>query len=114
MKPEFYTYDREQDIHYIDYSGVINWQTGLQRLEKLEVHFRKWQIPGKPLKILMDARTYRKYSPEVHDRLAKKAREVFRKKFLVKLAVLDANYACQLSDDEAWFTELPAAIAWLK
>lgn len=113
MNLDFCTYDKENDIHYIDYSGKIDLQTGLTRIEYLEAYFKSYQKSGTLIKVLLDASWYQKYSPEVHDELARIARSIFFEKFEVKLAVIDANYECQLSDIEAWFKNKNVAIDWL-
>lgn len=111
--PEFCTYNTETQIHYIDYSGRIDLAEGKKRIEQLEEYFTSFVQSGKTIRVLMDARKYEKFSPEIHDQLAKLARQNFNKEFKIKLAVVDANYHQQLSATEAWFTNIDMAINWL-
>jgi hypothetical protein len=101
------------DVHRIDYSGVIDMDEGLARIENLEKYFNTNKITGKPLKVLMDARDYIKYSPETHDKLAKISRDLFYSKFDIILAVLNAEHRSIMSQKEGWFTNENDALNWL-
>ena len=111
---DYCNYIQEFDIHYIDYSGVIDLNEGLSRIEYLEKYFNANKKTEKPLKVLMDARYYIKFSPETHDKLAKIAREIFHEKFVIILAVLNSEHSIILSDKEGWFTSEKKALNWLK
>lgn len=113
MALDFYSYDKATDIHYIDYSGKIDMQSGLRRIALLEKLLLSEQNADKREKVLLDARFYIKHSPEVHDELSKLSRNTFGTQSAIKLAVVDANYECLLSDVEAWFTDYEKAVAWL-
>lgn len=112
--PDYYKYLNEFNIHYIDYSGIIDLNEGLKRIEFLEKYFNTRNKNGVPIKVLMDAREYIKSSPETHDNLAKISREKFHQKFEIVLAVLNSEYDTILSEKEAWFTSENRAMDWLK
>ena len=111
---DYCNYIQEFDIHYIDYSGVIDLNEGLSRIENLEKYFNTNKRTEKPLKVLMDARYYIKLSTETHDKIAKMSRDIFNKKFEIILAVLNLGHSTVLSDKEGWFTSEKAAMNWLK
>ena len=107
-------YIQEFDVHNVDYSGVINLNEGLSRIENLEKYFNVNKRTGESIKVLMDVRKYIKHSPETHDKLAKLSREIFHEKFEIFLAVLNPEHSTVLSANEAWFTSEKDAHNWLR
>jgi hypothetical protein len=111
---DYCKYIQASGIHKVDYSGVINLDEGLSRIENLEKYFNINKKPGEAIKVLMDARKYIKHSPETHDKLAKLSRKIFHEKFEIFLAVLNPEHSNVLSDKEAWFTSVKDAHNWLR
>ena len=111
---DFCKYLKESNIHYVDYSGVIDLNEGLRRIAALVKYFNEHKKDGMPIKVLMDARDYVKFSPETHDKLAKISREELNGKFEIVLAVLNSEYETIISEKEAWFTSEKKAMDWLK
>lgn len=112
----FYRYLEDFDIHFIEYSGRIDLEEGLERIKFLEKLFIKVCNSGKPLKILMDARGYIKENPETHDRLAKISHAKFdtgMSNIIKYTAVLNDEYVFEKSPNEIWFTDKQGAVNWL-
>lgn len=116
-KDEFYKYQEENDIHFLDYTGSISLNEGIQRIGFMEKLFFKNRGRNECLRILMDARGYKKESPEIHDELAKISHKKFDQEMadICKyMAVLNDDYNFQKNEFEKWFTDEEAAITWLK
>lgn len=116
MQLYFCKYLKEYDIHIIDYSGRINLENGIKRINQLEAYFEIYYNSDKPFKILMDTENYIKDSPETHDALAKISREKFgiNSKFKnIHTAIVNKEYNCSISENEQWFILKDQAINWL-
>ena len=113
---DFYQYLEKFDIHRIDYSGRIDLEEGLARIEQLETFFKTHRTEGAPFNVLMDARGYIKASPETHDTLAKISRGKFNNEsetIHFMTAVINDQYTCAISQYEHWFLCEEDAIQWL-
>lgn len=108
----FHKYDKELDIHFIDFTYEISLDTGTTRIQELEKRLNKSSNSGSPIKILLNTKGYEKNHPEIHDNLAKLAREKFKDRVLYT-AVLNDQYSFKISENECWFTDNDDAIKWL-
>jgi hypothetical protein len=113
---EFCQFLQDIDVHVIDYSGEINLEEGLSRIEQLGNYLKPYIAKRTPLKLLFDFRNAMWESPETHDALAKKARQ----KFGIELnnirkytAILNNQYSGPTFENERWFTSKEEAINWL-
>ncbi len=112
----FYQFIEDVGIHIIDYSGIIDFEDGLSRMEQLEKHFALCAFDGVPLKLLFDVRNTIWDSMQTHDALAKIARYKFGtvpNNIRRYLAVLNNQYNGPTFEHEHWFTNRDEALKWL-
>jgi hypothetical protein len=112
----FYQFLQDVSIYVIDYSGKIDLEEGLSRMEQLEKHFNLYISDGVPLKILLDVRNTIWESVQTHDALAKIARQKFEtapKNGHKYTAILNNQYSGPTFDNECWFTSKDEALNWL-
>jgi hypothetical protein len=113
---EFYQFKEDVGIHIIDYSGLVDFEEGLSRLEQLEKNFDLNGSDGVPLKLLLDVRNTVWDSVQTHNALAKIARDKFdsNPKFIQKYtAILNNQYIGTTFENEHWFTSKDEALNWL-
>jgi hypothetical protein len=112
----FYQFIEDNGVHIIDYSGIIDYEDGLSRMEQLEKHFALFASDGVPLKLLFDVRNVIWDSTQTHDTLAKIARHKFGtmpNNIRRYLAVLNNQYNGSTFENEHWFTSKDEALNWL-
>ncbi len=113
---EFYQFIEDVGIYILDYSGFIDFEEGLSRMEQLEKHFDLYGSDGVPLKLLLDVRNTIWDSVQTHNALAKIAHYKFdiEPKFIHKYtAVLNNQYNGTTFENEHWFTSKDDALNWL-
>jgi hypothetical protein len=112
----FYQFLEGVSIYVIDYSGKIDLEEGLSRMEQLEKHFNLCISDGVSLKVLFDVRNTTWESVQTHDALAKIARQKFDtepKNMRRYTAILNNQYSGPTFDNECWFTSKDEALNWL-
>ncbi|HPG38299.1 MAG TPA: hypothetical protein PLP19_01890 [bacterium] len=113
---KFYQFLADCGIHLVDYSGKIDLQTGLSRMEKLQHYFDKHVEQGLSLKILFDVRKTVWADEQTHTELAQIARCKFatsRHNYPAYIAIVNNQYNGSAFDNERWFTGKDEAMNWL-
>ena len=113
----FYWFDNNTGIHTVDYSGKINYEEGINRMEQLKEYFKVNTPIGSPIRVLFDVRKTVWENVQTHNELSKIARKIFNSdklQFRIYTAVLNNQYNNQSFDIECWFTNNEAAVLWLK
>jgi hypothetical protein len=112
----FYQFLEEVGVHRFDYSGVMDLDMGLSRMEQVEKIFSSHISGGKPLKVLIDFRNTDWENMQTHDALAKIAREKFSAKSHYThfyTAIVNNQYDGPSFENEHWFTRKDEALYWL-
>lgn len=112
----FIQFLKEKEVYIIDYSGFIDLEEGLLRMEELEKYFSLYYSNRDTLKLLFDVRNTIWQSIETHNTLAKIARQKFTKEQNNKrmyTAILNNHYNIPSFENENWFTNKEEALEWL-
>ncbi len=107
---------KELDIYEVDYSGLINFENGVENMNLLEAKFKELSLSNSPVKIIFDFRNTQWESLEAKYALTKIARKKFASdnlNYTLFTAILNTENQSASFENEHFFIEKDKAIDWL-
>lgn len=112
----WHEYLEDQDVHVIDCSGKVDFETGSKRLSTLALVLETQPPRAGVRRLLIDFRETEWDSEATHQALSIATRERFdrmRETARLRVAILNRRWEGCHSDDEHWFFEKHTALSWL-
>lgn len=110
------SYLHDEDILFIDYSGIITIGNGISNMDIIEREFRNISLNKAKVKLIFDIRDTIWESSETHNTLSAISRKKFNQQnfeFTIYTAILNKEFNSPTFENEHWFCNMEDAITWL-
>lgn len=105
------------NILFIDYSGVITHKQGILNMEIIEKSIRELALSKKTAALVFDIRNTIWENQETHNTLSAVSRKKFNASnfgFTIYTAIVNNSYEHLAFENEHWFYDKTSAIKWLQ
>ena len=110
------SYLHNEEILFIDYSGIITIENGISNMDIIEKEIRNISLNKAKIKLLFDLRDTIWESLEAHNTLSAISRKKFNQQnfeFAIFTAILNKEFNSPAFENEHWFCKKEDAITWL-
>ncbi len=110
------SYLHNNDILFIDYSGVITIENGITNMDLIENEIRNISLNKANINLLFDIRDTIWENSETHNTLSNISRKKFNQQnfeFNIFTAILNNEFISPTFENEHWFCNKEDAITWL-